>query len=79
MLADHRRQLEPVEFGHAHIDQHDRDIVLEQVGQRLLGRAGLDEVLSQVAENSLVAEQLSGLVVDQKDVDLFLGAHDGVS
>ena len=30
MLADHRRELEAVELGHADIDQHDRDLVLQE-------------------------------------------------
>ena len=30
MLADHRRELEAVELRHADVDQHDRDVVLEQ-------------------------------------------------
>ena len=30
MLADHRRQLVAVELGHADVDQHDGDLVLEQ-------------------------------------------------
>ena len=31
VLADHRRQLEAVEVGHADVDEHDRDVVLEQL------------------------------------------------
>ena len=36
MLADHRGQLEPVEIGHADVDQHDRDLVLQQLLERLV-------------------------------------------
>ena len=35
MIADHRRQLEAVEFRHADVDQDDRDLVLEQELQAL--------------------------------------------
>ena len=38
MLADHRRQLEAVELGHADIDQDDGDVVLEQMLERLARR-----------------------------------------
>ena len=37
VLADHRRQLEPVEVGHADIDQHDGDIVFEKLLECLVG------------------------------------------
>ena len=37
MLADHRRQLEPVELRHAYVDEDDRDLVLEQVLERFFG------------------------------------------
>ena len=36
MLADHRGELEAVELRHADVDQDDRDLVLEQMLQRLL-------------------------------------------
>ena len=38
MLADHRRQLEAVEVRHDDVDQHDGDVVLQQMLQRLVGR-----------------------------------------
>ena len=70
MLADHGGQLEAVEARHDDVDQHDGDVGLEQDAERLVRRAGLDQVLAQFAENDLVGEQLGGLVVDQQDVDL---------
>ena len=48
VLADHRRQLEAVEFRHADIDQDDGDLGLQQLFQSLPGRTGLDQVLSQL-------------------------------
>ena len=47
VLADHRRQLEAVELRHAHVNQDDGDILLEQLLERLPGRSGLDEILAQ--------------------------------
>ena len=42
MLADHLGQLEAVQLGHADIHQDDRDLRLEQIGQRFLGGRGRD-------------------------------------
>jgi uncharacterized protein YihD (DUF1040 family) len=75
VLANHRRQLKPVEIRHADVDQHDRDIGFEQLLQRLVRRAGLDQVIAELAEDHLIAKQLSRLVVDQQNVDLILGAR----
>ena len=75
MLADHRGQLEAVEIGHADIDQHHRDIVFQQLLERFVGRAGLDQILPELAEDRLIAEQLARLIIDQQDIDLFLVAH----
>ncbi len=75
MVADHRRQLEAVELGHAHVDEDDGDVVLEQMREGLSRRLGRDEVLAQLLENRLVAEQLRALVVDQEDINGVLVAH----
>ena len=71
MLADDLRELEAVQLRHAHVHQDDGDLGLEQPLQRLAGRARPDQVLAQVGEDGLVAEQLRRLVVDQQDVALF--------
>ena len=44
--------------------------VFKQVLQRLPRRTGLDQVLAQLAQDDLVAEQLRRLIVDQQNVDL---------
>ena len=75
MFADHRRQLEAVEVRHDDIDQHDGDLVSQQMLQRLVGRVRLDQVLPKLGEDHLVAQQLGRLVVDQQDVDLVAWAH----
>ena len=69
MLADHRRQLEPVELRHADIDQDDSRLVLEQELQSLACRGRLDQVFPEIAKDFLVGEQLRGLIVHQEDVD----------
>ena len=75
MLADQRRQLEAVELRHAHVDEDDRNLLLEQVFQRFLGRSGFDQPLVQPGEDGLIAQELGWLVVDQQDFDLVVGGH----
>jgi hypothetical protein len=75
MFANHRSQLEPVQFRHADVDQDDRNVILEQKLQRFACRRGLDQVLAKLSEDHLVGEKLVGLIVDQKDVDFV--AHGG--
>ena len=72
MLPDHGRELEAVELRHAHVDQHDGDLALEQLLERLARRARLDQVLAELLEHHLVAQELGRLVVDQQDVDCIL-------
>ena len=69
MFADHRRQLEAIEVRHDDIDQHDGDLVSQQLLQRLVGRVRLDQVLAELGQDHLIAQQLGRLVVDQQDVD----------
>src|SRR4051812_4379543 len=47
VLADHRRQLEAVELGHADVYEDDSDLGLEQVLQRFPRRSGGQQVLAQ--------------------------------
>jgi hypothetical protein len=79
MLAHHPRQLEAVQVGHEDVDQDDRDVGLQQVRERFLGGIRLQQVLAEVAQYHLVAQQLGRLVVDQENVDLVVRGHDIVS
>ncbi len=74
-LADHRRQLEAVELGHDDVDEDDGDVLLEQVLERLPPGTRHDQRLAELAQDRLVAQQLRRLIVDQQDVDGFVGAH----
>ena len=69
MLADERGELEAVELGHLHVDQHHRDVLAQQAVERLAGGARLDEVLAEAAEDRLVREQFRRLIVDEQDVE----------
>ena len=74
MLADHGGELEPVELGHADVDQDDRDFVLEQVFQRFAAGGGDDEILAELLQDDLIGEKLCRLVVNQQNV-YFLMVH----
>ena len=76
MLADHRRQLEAVELRHADVDQHDRDVRLQQMFQRLAAGGGLDQILPELLQDDLIGEQLRRLIVDQQNVDLVVRSHE---
>ncbi len=73
MLANHGSELKAVDLRHHDVDQHDRHVVLQQDPQRLFRRVRLDEVLAELTEDHLVAQELCRLVVDKEDVDLVHG------
>ena len=75
MLADHGGELEPVQLRHADVDQDDGDFVLEQKFQRLAPGSGDDQIFAKLLQDDLIGEQLRRLIVDQKDVYLFVVHH----
>ena len=75
MLANQVCQLKTVQFRHAYVHQHDRDIGFQQMLQRVFARAGLDQILSQLAEHRLIGEQLARLVIHHENIDLFVCVH----
>src|SRR5262249_34998381 len=66
VLADHFRQLEAIDVRHAHIHQNNSWVGLEQEFQCLLGRAGFEQILTEISQYDLIAEQLGGLIVDHE-------------
>ena len=75
MFADHRGELEPVQFRHADVDQDDGDIVLEQELKRFAPGRSLDQVLAEFLQDDFIGEQLRRLIVHQKNVYLLLVHH----
>ena len=75
MVADHRSELEAVEVGHAHVHEHDRHVVAQELVERLARRGRLQERLVELLEDDLVAQQLRRLVVDEEDVDPVVAVH----
>ena len=60
--------LEPVEPWHLHVEQDHRDVVAEELAQRVLAGLRVEERLAQRLEDRLEREQVLGPVVDEKDV-----------
>ena len=74
VLAHHLGELEAVELGHADVDEHDGDLSFQEMLQRLAPGGCLDQVLVEIAQDHLVAEEFRRLVVDEEDVD-FVVVH----
>src|SRR5581483_7075886 len=58
MLPHQFGQFEAVDFWHADIHQHRRNINLKKLLEGVLRRRGLDKIFSELGKNGLVAEQL---------------------
>ena len=68
-------ELETVHPGHAHVDQHDRDVLPEQQVEAPHRRSRPARGFLQLGEDRLVGEHLGRLIVDQQYVDRLLAAH----
>src|SRR6201999_4573500 len=69
-------ELEAVEVRHAHIDEDECHLVLQQDLERLARRGRLEHGLADLGEHHLVTQQFRLLVVDQQDIDLVCLRHD---
>jgi hypothetical protein len=67
-VLDHLRQLKAVDPGHLDVENHGRDVVLQQQAQRLIGVLGPEEPIPGAFQDRLERVEVSGLVVDQQDV-----------
>src|SRR6202021_931284 len=75
MLPDDLSEFKAVDLRHADIHQYDGNIGFEQFLESVLGRGGLDQVLSQIGEHSLIAEQFASLIVDHENVHCLVCGH----
>ena len=66
-LLDQLGRLEAVEPRHLDVEQDHRELVVEEVAQRLLAGLGADELLPERLEDRLEREQVLGPVVDEQD------------
>ena len=64
MVADHRRQLKPVELRHRDVHKNDRNFVTQEQLKRLAARRRLDQILAQLFKDHFVAKKLCRLIVD---------------
>jgi hypothetical protein len=76
MLANDVGQFEAIKLRHAHVQQHDRNVCLQQMVEGFSSRTRFDQILAQFLEYDLITEQLGGLIIDHKYVDLLLLIHD---
>src|SRR5262249_41005923 len=63
MLANHVRQFESIEFGHAHVHEHDGNVCFQQAIERLPARARLDQIFIKLTEHDFIAQEFSRLVI----------------
>ena len=70
--VDHLSSFETIHSGHAHIHEHEGDVIFQHVFQGFHSRMNLDEVLAQFAQHGFVGQQFARLVVDHQDADLFI-------
>src|SRR5262249_1594647 len=69
MFADGVGQLKTIHSRHADVGKNHRDIVLQELLQSFFAGAGLDKVLSQLAQHRFIREQLRRLIIHQEDVN----------
>src|SRR2546422_5336577 len=67
-LLDQHRRLEAVEQRHLDVEQDDRDVVLQELAERLLAGVGVEEGLVERLEDGLEREQVLGPGVDEQGV-----------
>ena len=67
-LLDQLRRLEAVEQRHLDVEQDDRDVVEQQLAERLFSGMGVEEVLLERLEDGLQRKQVLRTVVDEQDV-----------
>src|SRR5258708_34784147 len=75
MLVHHICQLEAIDLRHTDVHQHHGDIMTEEHFQGLASRPGLDQVLTETAENGFVPAQFSPLIIYHPDISLAVPAH----
>ena len=79
MLPDDGCQFKSVHVGHAYIHEDHGHVGLEQNIESLAGGGRLDQVLSQLGKNHLIAQELARLVVDHENVCFLVRRHSSLS
>ena len=68
MLVNHLCCFKTIHARHAHVHQHERDGVLQQLFQGLHSGMSLDQVFTQFTESRFIGEQFGGLIIYQQYV-----------
>ena len=78
VLVNEAGGFEAVHAGHAHVEQHHRELLFHQALQCLEARVRVHQVLAEVAQDRTVGQQARFLIIDQQNIDLFdlcVGSH----
>ena len=73
--ADQLGCLEAVHVRHLDIQQHRRELILQQIAQRLGSGIGEDQIFAERIQGGFQGHQILGRIIDQQDLDLL--ARDG--
>jgi hypothetical protein len=74
VLAGVSRHLVAVHVRHLHVQQHHREVALEQLLQRFIARVGADQLAVQARQLGFQRQEVGVDVVDQQDMG-FTGGH----
>ena len=75
MLPYQFGQFEAVDFRHADVHQHRRNVKLQKLLESVLGRRCLDQIFVKFGKNGFIAEQLPRLIIDHQDVHPIVRRH----
>jgi hypothetical protein len=75
MRVDELRRLESIHVRHADIEQHDRELIMHELIERLPAGVRQHQILAELAQDRLIGEQPCGLVIDQQDVHAVIDCH----
>jgi hypothetical protein len=67
--------LEAIHLGHLDIEQNDRELFGENVSQRLRARLCFHQTAIRALQQGFEGDQVLGSIVDQQDVDAWVGLH----
>src|SRR6266446_1387438 len=72
-LTNQSGGLEAVHPRHPHVEQDDREVLLQELAQGVWAGSGFDDVLTERGQDCLHRETFGGVVVHEQDVHLGIG------
>ena len=70
MFPDQGCKFEAIELRHADVNENNGDVMFKKLAKGFVGRGGLEQILTKVLKDNLVAQQLGWLVVDRRILTL---------